>query len=82
MTHLTGIDLLCDGRAVRAVVHGTISGAHGRHRAQQPGLRWARSARRTSLQHLTDTLVSRGAPRLAERADLAHQMGHYQRTLV
>ena len=78
MLHLTGITVLCDGRAVRAVVHATISGAHDRHRAQQPGPRWARSARRTSLRRLPDTPVSRGA----ERADPTHQMGHYQRTLV
>ena len=82
MTHLTGIDLACDGRAVRAVVYSTISGTHGRHRPKQPGLWWARLARRAALRRLPDTPASRCATRLAERTNLTHQMGHYRRSLV
>ncbi len=78
MTHLTGEILLSHGHAFRAVVPGTTSGAHGCVKAKEPGLRWALSARRTSLRRLPDAQASR----LAERADRAHQMGHYQVSLV
>ncbi len=82
MTHLTGEILVSHGHAVRAMVHRTISGAHGRVKPKEAGLRWALSARRTSLRRLPDAPASRRAPRLAERADRAHQMGHYQVSLV
>ncbi len=82
MTRLTGIILASDGLAFRAVVPGTPSGARGRQKPKEPGLRWALSARRTSLRRLPDGRTSRCTPRLAERADLAHQAGHYLRWSV
>ncbi len=68
MTRLTGVALVCEGRAVRAVARRTKSGARGAHKPKQPGLRRAGSARPPDLQLASFRRLPDAPHRAAHRA--------------